>query len=107
LFSPQGFVFQRHGEPWRRTRFPPNPISHILHAMRKNASMPQAAITMDRKAFRVVPLSDAESDLRYWLERTPRERLEGLEWTRKILYGYGDSHPRFQKVITVIKLPES
>ena len=40
---------------------------------------------IDRSAFSVVSLDEADSEIDYWLSRTPRERLEGIETTRQIL----------------------
>ena len=34
---------------------------------------------VDRSAFSVVSLDEADSEIDYWLSRTPRERLEGIE----------------------------
>jgi hypothetical protein len=44
---------------------------------------------VDRSAFSVSSLAEAEeADLAYWRQRTPDERLEALELSRQIAYGY-------------------
>ena len=60
-------------------------------------------IKFDRSAFSVVPLDEADDDLTYWLTRTPHERLQGMEITRQILYGY-TTPPRLQRVFIVDEL---
>jgi hypothetical protein len=59
---------------------------------------------VDRSAFSVVSLEESDSDLDFWLSRTPRERLEGLETTRQVLYGYTSSSVRFQRVFEIADL---
>jgi hypothetical protein len=61
---------------------------------------------IDRKAFNIISIHDDDSDLEYWKNRTPHQRLKSLEMTRQILYGYGHSHSRFQRVYKVIKLTQ-
>jgi hypothetical protein len=44
---------------------------------------------VDRRAFSVMSLAEAEqADQAYWRSRTPDERLEALELSRQIAYGY-------------------
>lgn len=44
---------------------------------------------VDRTAFSVSSLAEAEqADLEYWRQRTPDERLEALELSRQIAFGY-------------------
>jgi hypothetical protein len=37
------------------------------------------SLRMDKTAFSVVPLEQADDDLAYWLTKTPEERLCGVE----------------------------
>ncbi len=56
---------------------------------------------VDRSAFSVVPLDQQDrEDREYWLSKTPRERLQGVETIRQILYGY-DPSERLQRVLEV------
>jgi len=62
---------------------------------------------VDRTAFSIVSLSEANDDLSYWLTKTPQERLQGVEMMRQILYGYSDPSIRLQRVLTIVELKES
>jgi hypothetical protein len=56
---------------------------------------------MDKTAFSVVPLAQADDELDYWLTKTPLERLQGIELIRQTLYGYSGTAPRLQRVFEV------
>ena len=44
---------------------------------------------MDRRGFAVVSLDEQDEDeKRYWRNKTPLERLEAMEITRQVVYGY-------------------
>jgi hypothetical protein len=59
---------------------------------------------VDRTAFSIVSLYDEDSDLQYWLARTPDERLSAVEQIRQIVYGYNPSTVRLQRVLEIAKL---
>jgi hypothetical protein len=45
-------------------------------------------LRIDRTAFSVVTFNDQhEDEKQYWLSKTPHERLEAVETTRRVLYG--------------------
>lgn len=56
---------------------------------------------VDKTAFSVATLEDADDDLEYWLSRTPQERVRAVELTRQALYGYEPAAARLQRVFTV------
>jgi hypothetical protein len=56
---------------------------------------------IDRTAFSVVLLSEADNDKAYWLSKTPRERLRAMELIRQTIYGYTPTTARFQRVFEV------
>ncbi len=57
---------------------------------------------MDKTAFSVVPLSQADSDDKaYWGSQTPMARLEALEFMRQVVYGYDPIGDRIQRVLEV------
>jgi hypothetical protein len=56
---------------------------------------------VDRSALSVVDLHDSSDD-QYWWSRTPEERLEATEINRQIVYGYGPTHARLQRVFEVV-----
>ena len=61
---------------------------------------------LDKSAFSVVPLSQADDEKEYWLAKTPRERLEALEFVRQVFYGYDPDTTRLQRVFEVVKRDE-
>ena len=54
---------------------------------------------MDRSAFSADEQLDDEKT--YWLQKTPHERLEAVELTRRILYGYNPATLRLQRVFEI------
>ena len=55
---------------------------------------------VDRSAFSVVDLGDTSDDA-YWRSRTSEERLDAIEINRQIVYGYGPTAPRLQRVLEI------
>ncbi len=59
---------------------------------------------VDRRAFSVMSLAEAEqADLAYWRSRTPDERLEALELSRQIAYGYDPTARRLSRFFEVVE----
>jgi hypothetical protein len=57
---------------------------------------------VDRGAFSVVPLGEQEDDeKRYWRGKSPHERLQAVEETRQMIYGYDPASTRLQRVLEV------
>ncbi len=57
---------------------------------------------IDRSAFSVISFDEQlEDEKRYWRDKTPHERLEAVEVTRQILYGYDPATARLQRVLEV------
>jgi hypothetical protein len=50
-----------------------------------------------RDAFKVASLFDQSDDKKYWLSKTPQERLEAVELMRQIIYGYDSSATRIRR----------
>jgi hypothetical protein len=60
---------------------------------------------VDRGAFSVVPLGEQEDDeKRYWRGKSPHERLQAVEETRQMIYGYDPASTRLQRVLEVAQL---
>lgn len=58
---------------------------------------------IDRDALSVVTLEQQEIEEKsYWLNKSPAERLEALETTRQMIYGYNLTTTRLQRVLEVI-----
>ena len=46
-----------------------------------------------------------EADRKYWLARSPKERMQALEHIRQMAWGYSDkSQPAFQRTVKVTEL---
>ena len=61
---------------------------------------------VDRRAFSVTSLAEAEAaDLAYWRQRTPDERLEALELSRQIAYGYDPTARGLSRFFEVAEFP--
>lgn len=58
-------------------------------------------LKMDKTAFSVVSLEEADDELSYWLSKTPEERLRAVELIRQTLYGYTHASAGLQRVLTV------
>jgi hypothetical protein len=58
-------------------------------------------LRVDRTALSVVGLHDADDH--YWWSRSLEERLEAIEIQRRIVYGYGATPPRLQRVLEVAR----
>jgi hypothetical protein len=59
-----------------------------------------AVLRVDRKAFSVSSDFEAADEKRYWLARSPYERLQQMERLRRINYGRGATS-RLQRVFTI------
>ena len=58
-----------------------------------------------RDVFEVVDLHEAD-DSNYWLDRSPKERIEAIEFMRKVMYGSDRVSKGLQGVLTVAELKE-
>jgi hypothetical protein len=59
-----------------------------------------------RDVFEVVALHEADGS-NYWLDRSPMERIEAIEFMRKVMYGNDRVSERVQRVLTVAELKEN
>jgi hypothetical protein len=59
---------------------------------------------MDRRTLSVVPLAEQDDlDKRYWRDKSPHERLQAVEETRQMIYGYDPASTRLRRVLEVAK----
>lgn len=58
---------------------------------------------MDKTAFSVTTLFEKSNDKKYWLSKTPQERLQALEMMRQINYGYDPATTRLQRVLEIVE----
>lgn len=56
-----------------------------------------------RDVFEVVELREAD-DSNYWLDRSPIERIEAIEFMRKVMFSHDRVSERLQRVLTVTEL---
>lgn len=57
---------------------------------------------IDRTAFSVISFDEqVDDEKRYWLQKSAHERLEAVEMTRQILYGYNPATVRLQRVFEI------
>jgi hypothetical protein len=57
---------------------------------------------LDRTVFSVVTLEEADNDeVKFWLSKTPYERLNALETLRQIFYGYDTTTTRLQRLFEI------
>ncbi len=59
---------------------------------------------MDKTVFSVASVFDAPDEKKYWLAKTPYERLQALELMRQVIYGYKPSSARLQRFFEVAEL---
>jgi len=59
-----------------------------------------------RDVFEVVDLHEVD-DSNYWLDRSPIERIEAIEFMRKVMFGYVRVSERLQRVLTIAELKEN
>lgn len=56
---------------------------------------------LNKKVITVTSLFDNSDEKRYWLAKSPLERLEALEVMRQIIYGYDPATTRLQRVLEI------
>jgi hypothetical protein len=59
---------------------------------------------VDRSVYEIGFLEDDTNEREYWRTRTPAERMEALELTRQIVYGYDPATTRLQRVLEIAEL---
>jgi hypothetical protein len=60
---------------------------------------------IQRNIFEVINLHD-EDDRDYWLDRSYIERIETIEFLRRVMFGYDRISERLQRVLTITELKE-
>ena len=70
----------------------------------KKVLTPFESIRLDKTAFSVVSLRDADAlDKAYWAAQSPQARLEALELMRQVVYGYDPLTARLERVFEAVK----
>jgi hypothetical protein len=68
--------------------------------MNKPASTPR----VDKTAFSVASLAEADDDKAYWRSKSVDERLRAVELMRQVIYGYQPASGRLQRIFEVAEL---
>ena len=55
-------------------------------------------LKVDRNSFSVVSLDKNDDDIKYWLSKSPVERIHAVEFLRQLMYNYDPSTERLQRV---------
>jgi hypothetical protein len=63
--------------------------------------------SLNKSVFQVSSLFEESDEQQYWFSQTPTTRLQALELTRKIIYGYDAASTRLQRVFEVTQLIQS
>jgi len=53
---------------------------------------------------KVTSLNDIEEDKRYWMSKSPLERIEAIEINRRMVYGQDQATFRLQRVFEIAEL---
>ena len=62
---------------------------------------------IDKNAFSVRSFSEPSDHLQYWISKTPEERIQAIEFQRRINYGEACITGRLQRVYEVVDLNEN
>ena len=60
---------------------------------------------MIKKTISVSDEFDPAEEKRFWIKKTPLERLDAVELMRQIVYGYVPTSDRLQRIFTVAERP--
>ncbi len=55
---------------------------------------------IQKDIFEVVDLHEAD-DSAYWLDRSPVERIEAIEFMRRAMFGHDRTSERLQRILTI------
>ncbi len=59
---------------------------------------------LDKTRIVVSPLSDTSEEKRYWLSKSPADRLNAVELNRRLLYGAYRTASRLQRLLEIVDL---
>jgi hypothetical protein len=61
---------------------------------------------LDKKFFTVTSLHDIEEEKKFWMKKTPIERLEAVELNRRLIYGEDQTTSRLQRFLETSQLTQ-
>jgi hypothetical protein len=60
--------------------------------------------SLDKRIVKVTSLDDLEEEKKYWLSKTPAERIEAIEINRRMIYGEDRVTSRLQRFFETSEL---
>ena len=61
---------------------------------------------LNKKVIKISSL-DENDEKEYWSSKTTTDRLKAVELNRRIVYGYANTTPRFQRFFEIAKLKKN
>ena len=61
---------------------------------------------VQKNVFEIVDLHNVNNK-DYWHDRNPKERIEAIEFMRKVMFGRDRTSARLQRVLTIAELKEN
>ena len=59
---------------------------------------------LNKKIVKVTSLDDIEEEKRYWMSKSPLERIEAIEINRRMVYGQDRVTSRLQRFLEIAEL---
>ena len=59
---------------------------------------------LDKKIVKVTSLDDIEEEKKYWISKSPFERIEAVEINRRMIYGQDRATSRLQRFLETSEL---
>ena len=59
---------------------------------------------LNKKIVKVTSLDDIEEEKRYWMSKSPLERIEAIEINRRMIYGQDRVTSRLQRFFEIAEL---
>jgi len=59
---------------------------------------------LNKKIVKVTSLDDIEEEKRYWMSKSPLERIEAIEINRRMIYGQDRATSRLQRFFETAEL---
>jgi hypothetical protein len=59
---------------------------------------------LDKKIVRVTSLNDIDEEKRYWMSKSPIDRIEAIEINRRMIYGQDRATSRLQRFFETAEL---
>ena len=59
---------------------------------------------LDKRVVKVTSLDEIEEERKYWLSKSPSERIEAIEINRRMIYGQDRVASRLQRLLEIAEL---